>query len=256
MRSSIPASLSRHLVAAGVLAAAVSSAACRDDVTAPQTPVVAKSVDQPSANFVVPIAVVTLHVINVWGQPVPEAATVKFTTSKGSVQVVDNAAGDLDPTMGTVKVAMTQAASYEACITDGTANYNAVPWDPTYPICRSLTSSSTKVDLGSAYMRRIPKVGFYFQDMQGNAAKGGTLTTVWPGNYTLSVYDGMPGWDAVVDGLITLKLVSGPGTYSWCETKAPPGFMLTSPTCGSFVAAYDVDIAILLKHQPLLKLPG
>ena len=154
---------------------------------------------------------VTLHVINVWGQPVPEAATVEFTTSKGSVQVVDNAAGDLDPTMGTVKVAMTQAASYEACITDGTANSNAVQWDPTYPICRSLASSSTKVDLGSAYMRRIPKVGFYFQDMQGSAAKGGTLTTVWTGNYTLNVYDGMPGWDAVVDGLIVLKLVSGPG---------------------------------------------
>ena len=256
MRSSINASLSRRLVAAGVLATAVSLAACREDATAPQAPVAGKSAEQPSAMNLIPIATVTLHVVTVWNQPVPEAATVKFTTSKGSVQVVDNAAGDLDPAMGTVKVAMYQAASYEACITDGTANYNAVPGNVTYPICQSLTTSSTKVDLGSAYMRKIPRVAFYFQDMQGNAAKGGTLTTVWPGNYTLIVYDGMPGWDAVVDGVIVLKLVSGPGTYSWCETKAPPGFMVTSPSCGSFVAAYDVDMAILLKHQPLLKLPG
>ena len=38
---------------------------------------------------------------------------------------------------------MTQAASYEACNTDGTANYDAVPWDPTYPICRSLIGAVT-----------------------------------------------------------------------------------------------------------------
>ena len=246
---------SRMLSSIGIVTLAVSAAACGDAATAPQATNAPKGLDQGS-KFLTPIASVTVKIVDIWGTQLTEGgARVKFTTSAGTVQAQDNVYDDLDPVLGSVKVLLSPAVTYEACVYSSTANYHADPGNPTYPICRTVSPGTLKVEMGSVFMRRKPKVAFHFQDMTGNPVLGATLAMVWPGNWYAMFYDGQPGWDAVEDGKIVLKLTSGPGTYSWCEAKAPTGYMMANPQCGSFQAHYDVDTAILLQHKPLMKLP-
>ena len=62
----------------------------------------------------------------------------------------------------------------------------------------------------------------------------------------------MTGDYSAYNGKIKVRL-SRPGTYTWCETKAPTGYLLTSPTCGTFTGAWEApDTVILLKHQKKL----
>jgi hypothetical protein len=107
-----------------------------------------------------------------------------------SLVVPDNSAKDLDPALGAFKVILAPAASYEACVAGLAGNYKAVPSNPAYPVCGSGVALSGKVDLGTVFMRRIPRVAFTTQDMAGNNIVGATIGVTEPNGFVLMRADG------------------------------------------------------------------
>ena len=244
---------SRMLSSIGIATLAL-SAACSDAATAPQTSSSPSGLDQ-SSKFLVPVATATVKVVDIYGVQIPYGNTnFEFVVNGDTVFAEDNVSNDLDPAPGAVKVQLPPAVTYTVCAFGSAGPYYAAVGDPTYPTCKTVSPGTLKFDFGSITMRKKPKVTFLLHDMYGNKAPGATMQIVYPNGYELTIAEGMAGMDPVVDGKISTKL-GPPGTYTWCETKAPTGFMMANPSCGTIQAQYDVETTIVLKHKSLMVKP-
>jgi hypothetical protein len=255
MRPFTFSSISRSLMAAGVAVLATTSAACSDAATEPK-PVV--NVPAAASGIILPqLKYGTVNLIDVWGNNIPESAVVRFWTSPtDSVQVIDNSPQDQDPTIGKVKVALVSSSSYKACAWGWTVNYMAEKNPSVYPNCKTTVAIGGTVNFGNLYMRRKAKIAFYLQSKNGSALPGATVTMNFPNGFPqgVAVADGGQSpldYDGAVNGSIVFKSAAGEGVHSWCETVAPVGYALASPSCGTITAKFETDYAIVLKHKAL-----
>jgi hypothetical protein len=231
-RSTLLSSLGRRAVAVGLAAVALSTAACRDDATAP-TVATAREISGPNAITVgiggggQVATFISVHIIDVNGINVPEKAMVRFRWSqpKDSVFVVDNSAKDLDPTIGVVKIAAPKAAGYDACVRGTTAHYVADSTGPSYPTCNSKFWLSFNINLGNVYMRRKPQLSVKMIDTWNNLLPGASMSVrTWDWDWSVNVADGQALLDepSVNNGRITVTLPKA-AQYVWCNTKLPTG---------------------------------
>jgi len=242
-------------MAAGVALLATTSAACSDAVTEPK-PVV--NVPAAASGIILPqLKYAVVNVIDVWGDPITENTAVRFFTSPtDSIQVVDNASQDLDPTIGKLKVVLTNSASYKACAWGWTVNYMADASSQVYPRCSTAVAAGGTVHFANVYMRRKPRIAFYAQAKNGTLLPGAAVHMTMPNGFpSVTTTDGVqsPGWDydGAVNGVILVKSAAGAGVHSWCETVAPVGYALASPSCGTLAAQYEGEYAIVLNHKAL-----
>jgi hypothetical protein len=124
-----------------------------------------------------------------------------------------------------------------------------------YPTCRAGVVIGSTVDFGSVYMRRKPRIGFYTQTKNGTVIPGATISMSPPNGFIpYAVADGGASpldYDQAVNGAIQFKSSAGAGVHSWCETVAPAGYAVTTPTCGTLDAKFEQEYAIVLKHKAL-----
>jgi hypothetical protein len=254
MRGLTFSSTSRRVMAAGVALLATTSAACSDAVTEPR-PVV--DVPAAASGIILPqLKYATVNIVDVWGSALTESAVVRFFTSPtDSLQVVDNSPQDLDPALGKVKVVLASSASYKACAWGWTINYMAEANPQVYPKCSTAVAVGGSVSFGNIHMRRKPRIAFYTQTKSGALLPGATVTVNLPNGFpVLAVADGGQSpldYDGSVNGVIQLKSAAGAGVHSWCETVAPVGYALASPSCGTLTAQFEGQYAIVLKHKAL-----
>ena len=256
MRGLTFTSTSRRVMAAGVSLLATTSAACSDAVTEPK-PVV--NVPAAASGIILPqLKYATVNLIDVWGNSINEKAVVRFWTSPtDSVQVLDNAPQDLDPTIGKVKVTLVSSASYKACAHGWTVSYMAEKDPQVYPKCSTAVAIGGTVNFGNVYMRRKPKIAFYTQTKNGAPLPGATVSMSYPNGFPqVTVADGGQSpapldYDGAVNGVILFMSAAGAGVHSWCETVAPVGYALASPSCGTLTAQFEGEYAIVLKHKAL-----
>ena len=255
MRGFAFSSIRRRLTAAGVAFAATMSAACSDAATEPKlvanVPTVASGIILPS------LKTATVNLVDVWGNNIPEKAVVRIWTSPtDSVQLLDNAPQDQDPAIGKVKVTLVSSASYKACAWGWTESYMAEKNPSVYPNCRAGVINGGSVAFGNLYMRRKAKIAFYTQTKNGASLPGATVTMNFPNGFPqgVAVADGGASpldYDGAVNGAIVFKSAAGEGVHSWCETVAPVGYALASPSCGTITALFEQNYAIVLKHKAL-----
>ncbi len=106
--------------------------------------------------------------------------------------------------------------------------------------------------LGSVFVRRKPTVTWRTRDVAGGAIAGAAVTVTTPSGSRVTVADDQPGLDqAATGGTITVILGDGPGKYSWCEVRAPTGFKLAKPACGSWDAAWESNATFVLTHESI-----
>jgi len=233
-------------------------AACSDNPTQPATPATAPRAQSTLVqvpNVPVVATTATLRVKDIWGALIPDGVHTEWIMADGTSKVIhDNIGPDLDPTWGVITVKMPYSPTIKVCLyTD--ASMHAI--DTTKPYCNTVAWSYPTMDMGTLVMRRNPWMTFYTVDMNGKLLPGATITVTGPIAFNEQVVDGGV-WDhfSPVDGKLNVKL-DRPGTYTWCENVAPVGYLLTNPTCGTFQAYWDVDMAMQVKHAPIaIKLPG
>jgi len=218
----------RRMVAAGVTAVAVSTAACSDEATAPVS--VPRSIDGANKVTVggdIPqvATFISVRIIDVTGKLVTEKAMVRFRWSqpKDSVFVMDNSDKDLDQTIGIVKIAAPKAAGYDGCVRGVTAHFVADSTGPSYPTCNSKFWLAFDNPLGNVYMRRKPQLTVKMIDFWNTLLPGATLR-VYGGGWTRDVADGQAPLDEAPanDGKITVTLPKA-GSFVWGAIKTPTG---------------------------------
>ena len=218
----------RRIVGAGLAAAALSTAACSDEATAPVS--AARAIDDASKVTVgggIPqvATFISVRIIDVTGNLVTEKAMVRFRWSqpKDSVFVMDNSAKDLDPTIGIVRIAAPKAAGYDGCVRGVTAHFAADSTGPSYPTCNSKFWLAFENPLGNVYMRRKPQLTVKMIDFWNTLLPGATLRVYTPG-WLRDVADGQAGMDepSTNNGKITVTLPKA-GNFVWGAVKTPTG---------------------------------
>lgn len=259
-RSILSVSMGRRIAATGLATMALASAACSSDATGPATPAArdiagANNVTVVGGGGIPQVATfISVHIIDVNGQPVTEKAMVRFRWSqpKDSVFVMDNSAKDLDPTIGVVKIAAPKAAGYDGCVRGTTAHFAADTAGANYPTCNSKFWLSYDINLGNVYMRRKPQLTVKFIDSWSNLLPGAALHMYNTNGWSLDVADGQSPYDepALVDGKITVTLPR-PSYYVWGETKTPTGKweLNDSAWYGQQINWEDKIVALLLHQQ-------
>jgi hypothetical protein len=253
MRTLTFSSGNRRAMSAAVAVLATMTTACSDAVTEPKPVVTVPAAASPN---IILLKTATLSIVDVAGNPLTERAVVKFWTSPtDSIVFVDNMQQDLDPTIGKVKVALVSSAGYKACSWGWTINYMAEQNPQVYPTCKTGVINGNTVDFGKVYMRRKPRIAFYTQSKNGSLIPGATIQMTPPNGFIqYSVADGAASpidYDNALNGVIQFKSSAGAGVHNWCETVAPVGYALTSPTCGTLDAKFEQEYAIVLKHKAL-----
>jgi hypothetical protein len=237
----------RAAVVAGAVAI-VSAVACSDDTTAP-VPAAASIPTTGAQGMILPArSLVTVRVKNVWGQLITDKAALKFLAAGDSVVIWDNSSADKDMTVGVVTVSLPWSATFKACLYTDTQNY-AIDAFSSY--CNTVAGNATTVNAGSLLMHQFPILGFTLRDQYQNQLVGATVSVIAPPSdgFSRTVADGGAGDLSVgVNGNITIK-GNRPGTYSWCETVAPAGYNLASPTCGTVYVGWDMGVGTQLTHQ-------
>jgi hypothetical protein len=231
-RSMLSIPMGRRVVAAGLATMALSSAACSSDATGPANPTArdiagSNNITVVGGGGIPQVATfISVHIIDVTGQPVTEKAMVRFRWSqpKDSVFVQDNSAKDLDPTIGVVKIAAPKAAGYDGCVRQATAHFAADTAGANYPTCNSKFWLSFDINLGNVYMRRKPQLTVRMIDEWSNLLPGAGLHMYNTNGWSLDVADGQAPWDEppVNDGKITVTLPR-PSYYVWGQNKLPTG---------------------------------
>jgi len=232
LRSITSLSTSRRVVAAGLVAMALSAVACSDESTAPSA---ATARPMTASNGLVVgggpapqiMTKISVHIVDVSTKTVTEKAVVRFSWAQpsGEVYVTDNSALDLDPTVGIVKYAAPKAAGYNGCVRGSTAHFAADTTGPSYPTCNSKSWLSFDINLGNVYMRRKPQITV---DMLSTnpivPAPGGAIHIF--DNYSTwkaDIFDGQAGDEPTVnDGKITFT-VPKPSFYTMQYLKTPTG---------------------------------
>ena len=235
----------RHVgVVAGILTAA-SAVACTDDVTAPRRVAGAISPAGAQGAIVLPRSLVSVRV-EFNGQLLPESAWIRFIAGNDTAFVQDNSINDKNPTLGIIKVSLPWSSTYSACLFADTPSYAIVPgwWS-----CSTVAGNAALVDAGILRMRRFPLAAVSTRDANGNAITEAVMTLDADADgYFKTVEDGGPGdMSPGVDGMIVIR-GNRPGTYTWCETVPPAGYLKPSPSCGSIELEWDQTTSVVLQH--------
>jgi len=231
LRSFISLSTGRRVVAAGLTAAALSTAACSDSATGPRR----NAGDVAGPNSLVAgipgnpqlATFISVHIVDVSVKNVTEKAVVRFRwfQPQDSVFVQDNSALDLDPTIGVVKIAAPKAAGYEGCVRGTTAHFAADTAGVSYPTCNSKFWLSFDINLGNVYMRRKPQFTVKMIDAVTKQLLPGAAVHMYLGGdpWKIDVVDGQLGDEPQInDGMITVT-VPKPGQLVYSVTKLPTG---------------------------------
>jgi hypothetical protein len=235
----------RHVgVVAGLLIGA-SSVACTDDVTAPRRAAGAIPPAGAQGTIILPRSLVSVRV-EFGGQLLPEAARIRFVAGNDTAFVKDNTMNDKDPTLGIIKVSLPWSSSYQACLSADTPSYAIVPgwW-----ACSTVAGNAAVVDAGILRMRRFPLAAFSTRDVNWNTITEAVFTLDADADgFFRTAEDGGPGEiSPAVDGMIVIR-GNRPGTYTWCETVAPAGYLKPSPSCGSIELEWDQTTSVVLQH--------
>jgi hypothetical protein len=240
-----------HLVArrAALVAGVVGTAAtvACSDATAPR-PVTALIPTSGAEATIVPLrSLVTVRVTTYFGQLIVEKPSVRFYAAGDSATVKDNSAFDKDTTLGIITVSAPTSALMKVCLVGNTENFSFSP----NAACNTVAGNTTKVNAGTLIMHVFPGVGLRMLNKSGNVIPGGTFTLTGPpgSGYSLTVSDGDANDRYVgVDGN-SVVWVPAPGTYKWCETKAPMGYLIALPECGKVDLIWDFGIQVDITHS-------
>lgn len=243
-----------HLVArrtalvAGVVGT-VATVAC-SDTTAPR-PVTASIPTSGAEATILPLrTLVTVRVTTYFGQLIVEKPSVRFYFASDSVTVKDNSALDKDTTLGIIRASVPASAWIKVCLVGNTENFSFSP----YAGCITVAGNEPKVNAGTLIMHVFPAIGLRMLNKSGNVISGGTFTLTGPpgSGYSLTVSDGDANDRYVgVNGNIVVW-VPAPGTYKWCETKAPLGYLIALPNCGTVDLEWDFGVAVDVTHSLIL----
>jgi len=203
-------------------------AACADDTTAPK---IRKFPDGPNAIKLQPSTWVTARFVDDNNTPA-YPLWVNITPYRGSTHTLTDgaASGDSDPREGFIKALLPSASSYSGCLFGVNAYY---VWDSTAS-CRSATPVNGTADLGAFHVHPRPEIYFFMRDKNENLLKGAELDVTGPDGVTLHVVDGSID-DHPDDGIIRVR-VGAIGTFTYCETVPPTGYLLAKPACGTVTA--------------------
>ena len=227
LRSMLSLSGGRGVIAAGLTAMTLATAACSDDATGPVAPT------PNSPNAVLSGAVrpevrtwVTVRIADYHAQTVPELAGVWFVSAEfDSTLVHDNDSYDKDPAIGYFKVPLRVSNSYEVCVRGYTKHFTSYHTTPYQPICKTgVANGQTLIQIGSLYMRRKPQLRVRMTDAWNNLLPGGSIKVYdTPTTWNFTIEDGTTFDDLMVnDGRITVNLPH-PGFYTFGEVKRPTG---------------------------------
>jgi hypothetical protein len=239
-------SIGRAAMTGAAAVAVAATIACSDAATAP-TP--KASVPQTPQSMIMPRTLVTLHITDMAGNIIPEASIVRFVTGPDTVQLWDNSFYDTNKTLGVITVSMRWASSYQACMFSDTKNYGI---DPSLPYCNTVAGGASSVDAGSLKMRKFGRAAFSMKDPSGALVPGGEIQLMADpvtDGYSAIVADGdaedrSPG----LDGKIVIR-GNRPGTYTWCETLAPAGYLKPMPSCGTISLQWETVTPVTLTHM-------
>jgi len=251
LRSARTSTAVRALVAVSLLAATAALAACADTPTAP------KSLSLPSANENLSGisldlgAYLKVRIADTTGTTLKETAWVWFYSGNDTLKIRDNAAGDLDPAVGYVKVMVSKTNNYkvEAIRSahympdlDGSVNYQYIV---------TSTSAAMTVDVGTLVLQRSPMFKLIAKDEFGALAGGATynLTTL-DVPWSINLLDGDSRYDesAGADGIMIYSL-NFPFQVKICEVKPPSKMILTSQSCFSFPAKWGQTYTLTFTHE-------
>jgi hypothetical protein len=221
--------------------------ACSDDATAPERAV---SLPQNPQSMIVPRTLVTLKLTDTGGNLLPEAASARFIAGPDTVTLWDNSFYDTNKTTGIISVSMRWTSSYKACLFGDSKNYGIDV--NLLPTCNTVAGGASAVDAGSLKLRKFPIAAFSLQDMNGGVVTEAEVQLIADpvtDGYMTTVQDGdTEDRKPAIDGKLWIR-GNRPGTYTWCETLAPAGYLKTSPSCGTVDLHWDVVTPVTLKHQ-------
>src|SRR4051794_4134821 len=154
-RRSIP---TRRLIAPGVVAIALSLAACSDAATAPEAPAIARPTDSASPLVLSLGVTVKVRLADTTGATLTEPGWVNFVWGNidDTLSVRDNSAKDQDPAVGFIKVKLTKTNQYKACFIRSAHYMPDLDGQVNYQYCSSSTSPAATVDMGTLIGQRSP----------------------------------------------------------------------------------------------------
>ena len=255
LRSTLSPDLGRRLLVAGTVVVSIAVAACGDAATAPRTPAVARDIERPSEIVLKLGTLISVRVVDTANKTLTERAWVEFTTSNNdTVYIRDNSAQDSDPAVGFIKLVMLKAQTYKACMVMSEHFRGDHNFQSPFPRCSSLTSSSTKVDLGKVYARQSPQFVFLIKNQFGPVGGATVNLSVPSQNWSLNITDGQLPYDESAGSNGNITYTTGyPNTVTWCAQNAPSAkHTLLSPKCGTINTAWGKTYTITLQYEEVL----
>lgn len=242
----------RSLVVAGLVTAAASLAACSDSPVAPN-PVTPTRTPEAQAGVSLNLgAYIKVRIADTTGATLKETAWVWFYSGKDTLKIRDNEKGDLDPTIGYVKVMVSKTNNYRVELgrsahympdQDGFVNFAYIA---------TSTSAAMTVDLGTLYLQRSPMFNFVAWDEFGALAGGATYNLTTNVGWSIDLQDGDYRYDeSGINGLLIYTL-NFPFTVKICEVKPPPKMVLTSQKCFTFPAKWGQTYTLTFNHEHAL----
>lgn len=238
------------MAAASLIAAVAALAACADAATAPKTPSLPPGAESQQALVGRVGAYIKLHIADTTGATLTEKAWVTFYSGDDTLELQDNANGDLDPAVGDMKVMVAKTNNYKVRV-GRSAHYmpDLDEW-VNWRYIGTSTSTAMTVDMGTFFLQRSPIFNFVAWDEFGKLAGGATysLTTTNP-SWTITLLDGDYRYDeSTINGLLIYTL-NFPFNVTICEVKAPPKMVLTSQKCFSFPAKWGQTYTATFTHE-------
>jgi hypothetical protein len=239
----------RALVAASLLAAAASLAACADGTTAPKTQTLAPTTESQQSVSLNLGAYIKLHIADTTGATLKETAWVTFYSGNDTLDVRDNAAGDLDPAVGYMKVMMSKTNNYKVRVgrsahympdLDGSVNWRYIG---------TSTSAAMTVDMGDFFLQRSPMFNFVAWDEFGALAPGATYKLTTDVNWSILLQDGDYRYDESTKNGLLIYTLNFPFKVTICEVKPPSHMVLTSQQCFSFPAKWGQTYTMTFNHE-------
>jgi hypothetical protein len=246
-RRSIPG---RALAAASLIVGIASLAACADSTTAPTVPTLPATAGAQQALVVNLGAYIKLRIADTTGATLTEKAFVQFFSGKDTVQIQDNAKGDLDPAVGFMKVMVAKTNDYQVRVGRSAHYMPDLDGQVNWKYMATSTSTALTVDMGTFNLQRSPIFNYVAWDEFGQLAGGATfsITTTNP-NWTLNLLDNDVHYDeSPIKGLLIYTL-NFPFMVTICEVKPPPKMVLTSQKCFTFQSKWGQTYTATFTHE-------
>ena len=249
-RSARPSAPVRAVVAASLVAAAASLAACADTSTAPKSPTLAPTTESQSGISLNVGAYIKVRIADTTGTTLTERAWTWFYSGNDTLKIRDNAAGDLDPAVGFIKVMVSKTNNYR--VEAGRSEHYMPDLDGSvdWKYIATSTSAAMTVDVGTLFLQRSPMFKFVAKDEFGALAGGATYKLTTDVNWSIDLQDGDSRYDESVgaDGIMIYTL-NFPFNVKICEVKPPSHMVLTSQACFSFPAKWGKTYTYPFTHE-------